>query len=305
MTLIAHISDLHFGRIDQTVADALALALLAAQPEILVVSGDLTQRARTEEFVAAKAFLDGLPFAKLVVPGNHDVPLYNLFKRAFLPLSRYRRYIQADTDPFLAVPNLAIAGINTARSLKVKGGRINCDQLEDVARRFAGLPESTARIVVTHHPFEGAMPQDDDGIVGRADRAMNAFSRSQVDLILSGHLHLNRIGLSAVRYKIEGYSALLLQAGTAISSRRREEANSFNLIHIRRPDVQLECRSWDFRTSAFVTTATEHFRLGITGWRPAGDSSVETIVQDAGEEVIHSEARPIDQVIEPTIPSMR
>jgi 3',5'-cyclic AMP phosphodiesterase CpdA len=265
MRTIAHLSDLHFGRIDQAVSAALAAEVRAAEPDIVVVSGDMTQRARKREFVQARAFLDTLPSPRIVVPGNHDVPLYNVVMRAFTPLSRYRRYITTNMEPFYADPEVAIAGINTARSLTIKGGRINSDQLAWVKRAFADQPDETARIVVTHHPFEGVSATDEEGVVGRARMAMGMFSESRVDIILSGHLHLSRLSSSAVRYDIEGYSALLIQAGTAISSRRREEANSFNVIRIAWPDIHLECRAWEPSAAGFVTSATKCFRFGRAG----------------------------------------
>jgi 3',5'-cyclic AMP phosphodiesterase CpdA len=125
MKTVAHLSDLHFGSTDPTVVEAMAAEVGAAEPSIVVVSGDLTQRARKQEFIQARAFLDTLPSPRLVVPGNHDVPLFDLYARVFSPLSRYKRYISPNTDPFYADSELAIAGINTSRSLTFKGGRIN------------------------------------------------------------------------------------------------------------------------------------------------------------------------------------
>lgn len=289
MKTIAHLSDLHFGRIDQTVSDALAAEIRSADPDIVVVSGDLTQRAHKQEFVHARAFLDALPYPQLIVPGNHDVPLFNLFARAVTPLSRYKRYITADTDPFYVDPELAIAGINTARSFTFKGGRINGEQLAWVKQNFADQPDETTRIVVTHHPFEGASAHDDDGIVGRARLAMGVFSESRVDVILSGHLHLNRMGSSAARYKIEGYSALLIQAGTAMSLRRREEANSFNLIRIERPEIHLECRSWMPGEARFVRSTSKSFHLGPSGWAPTGGTTIPTLVQTADNGIVRAD----------------
>jgi 3',5'-cyclic AMP phosphodiesterase CpdA len=150
---IAHLSDLHFGRIDQAVFGALAAEVRSVAPEIVIVSGDETQRARRKEFVQARAFLETLPSPRLVVPGNHDVPLYNVVMRALLPLSRYRRYIAAESDPFYVDSEVAIAGINTARALAFKGGRTNAAQLDSVTDRFADVPAAATRIIATHHPF--------------------------------------------------------------------------------------------------------------------------------------------------------
>lgn len=267
MRILVHLSDLHFGKADNQVVKAIAAEVRAIAPDLLVVSGDLTQRARKHEFLQARAFLDSLPGSRLVVPGNHDVPLWNVFARALAPLSRYKRYIEADTDPFYADSEVAVVGINTARSLTIKDGRINVGQLEAAAQKFAHLSDDVTRIVVTHHPFEGLDFEADDNIVGRANLAMNAFSRSDVDIILSGHQHLHRAGSSARRYLIDGYAALLIQAGTAVSSRLRQAANSFNIICIDRPEISVECRGWRSPQGGFETSARYSFRHGRDGWR--------------------------------------
>jgi 3',5'-cyclic AMP phosphodiesterase CpdA len=202
------------------------------------------------------------------------------------PLSRYGRYIDSNPEPFYADQEVAIAGINTARSFTIKGGRINDRQVEDVARRFAALSTETVRIVVTHHPFEGARPTDDDGVVGRASMAIRAFSRSRVDLILSGHLHLHRVGSSAVRYDIGGRAALLLQAGTAISHRRRQEANSFNIIRVQMPGIEIESRVWNLEAATFAASEARHFRLGPRGWEPDRGRGLETMVQGTDATVV-------------------
>jgi len=131
------------------------------------------------------------------------------------------------------------------------------------------MSDDVTRIVVTHHPFEGLDLENDDGIVGRADLAMDAFSRNGVDVILSGHQHLHRAGSSARRYLIDGYAALLVQAGTAVSSRVRQAANSFNIIRIEHPRISIECRAWQSLQSGFETSASYSFRQGSGGWEPA------------------------------------
>jgi 3',5'-cyclic AMP phosphodiesterase CpdA len=266
--ILIHLSDLHFGATHDQLVEAIAGEVRMVRPDLVVVSGDLTQRARKHEFAQARSFLDSLPFPRLVVPGNHDVPLYNVFARALKPLSRYKRYIETDTNPFYADTELAVAGINTARSLTIKDGRINGRQLEAVTAKFAHLSDKVTRVVVTHHPFEGMKLESDDGIVGRASLAMGAFSRSHVDMILSGHQHLHRANSSSKRYLIDGYAALLIQAGTAVSSRRRQAANSFNIIRIERPAIYVECRAWQPSQAGFGTSASYSFRLGPAGWGP-------------------------------------
>jgi 3',5'-cyclic AMP phosphodiesterase CpdA len=266
---LVHLSDLHFGRTEIQLVEAIAAEVRAVGPDLLVVSGDLTQRARKVEFLQARAFLDSLPGPSIVVPGNHDIPLWNVFARALTPLSRYKRYIDADTDPFYADAELAVVGINTARSLTIKDGRINVRQLEAAENKLAELSDKVTRIVVTHHPFEGLDFERDDGIVGRANLAMDAFSRSGVDIILSGHQHLHRASSSARRYLIDGYAALLIQAGTAVSSRLRQSANSFNIIRVDRPEISVQCRAWQASQARFETSAKYSFRHGPDGWEAA------------------------------------
>src|SRR5271166_2836489 len=132
MRTIAHLSDLHFGRHDAAVAEALVADLAALRPDLVVISGDLTQRARRGEFAAARAFLDRLPAPFIAVPGNHDVPLYDLVRRTFRPLHRFARYITDLSHPFFADAEIAVLGINTARSMAISSGRISHDQMQAI-----------------------------------------------------------------------------------------------------------------------------------------------------------------------------
>lgn len=268
MKTIVHLSDLHFGTVDESVRIGLEAAVRQAAPDLVVVSGDLTQRAKVREFAEARRFLDALPAPTIVVPGNHDVPLYDVFRRFLRPLARYRRIITDDLEPFYADSEIAVAGINTARSATFKNGRINEGQLARLAERFAALGPDTTRIVVVHHPFGHAATKDERDIVGRAALAVDAFSKSRIDMILAGHLHAAHVGASSERYDIEGYAALLIQAGTATSTRRRGEANSFNVVRIARPHVELERRTWT-DGEGFVSAARERFEFAVGGWKKA------------------------------------
>ena len=130
MKTIAHISDVHFGREDPEIVAGLLASVERAKPDVVVVSGDLTQRAKKRQFRAARAFLRELPkVPQIVVPGNHDVSTTNLFERAIRPLARYRRYITEDMNPFYEDDEVAIAGLNTVRIAAVKDGRLNLGQV--------------------------------------------------------------------------------------------------------------------------------------------------------------------------------
>jgi len=229
---LAHISDLHFGRVDDVALDALRQRLRSLAPHLVVVSGDLTQRAKPEQFRQARDYLETLGGPRLVVPGNHDVPLYNPFMRFFRPLARYRRYISADPEPAFMDGEIAVVGVNSARSFVFKGGRIHERQLERVRKIFAGLGDAVTKILVAHHPFE--------------EHLLDCGA----DVVLAGHLHASNIA---------GVSTLILQAGTATSSRTRSEPNSFNFLHVQRGEIQVE--RYALRGKAFERAAERRFNI--------------------------------------------
>jgi 3',5'-cyclic AMP phosphodiesterase CpdA len=267
MRTLVHLSDLHFGRVDPALLAPLRERLTVIAPDLVVVSGDLTQRARSEQFVQARQFLDTLPQPQLVVPGNHDVPLHNVFKRFVNPLKNYRRHIGNDLEPFFSDDEIAVAGINTARSLTFKDGRINQEQVALLQERFNALDEPITRIVVTHHPFDLPEGSGEQDLVHRAGMAMKAFAACGADILLSGHMHLSHSGNTAARYALGGYAALTIQAGTATSTRARGEANSFNAIHIDRDEVRLESYDWKPETGVFSVATTTAFAREAQGWR--------------------------------------
>src|SRR4030095_11831424 len=154
MRTIVHLSDLHFGRIDPAVVAPLIETIRQIKPDLVAVSGDLTQRARSHQFEEARAFLDELPKPQIVVPGNHDVPLHNVFARFLEPLTKYRRHITSDLRPFYYDDEIAVMGVNTARSLTIKGGRINEEQVAWMRERLCACDPAVVKIVVTHHPFD-------------------------------------------------------------------------------------------------------------------------------------------------------
>jgi 3',5'-cyclic AMP phosphodiesterase CpdA len=170
MRIVIHLSDLHFGRADPVIVHPLLDFIRATKPDLVAVSGDLTQRAHTEQFLEARNFLDAIPFPKIVVPGNHDVPLYNVFARLFRMLDKFRRFISEDLEPFYVDNEIAVSGVNTARALTGKNGRINRQQLERLRARFATVLPTHVKIVVTHHPFDLPPGVEGDRVVLRADR---------------------------------------------------------------------------------------------------------------------------------------
>jgi len=265
MRTIIHLSDLHFGRVDRRIVAPLVAAIDELAPDLVAVSGDFTQRARTREFTEARAFLETLRFPRLVVPGNHDVPLYNVARRFLSPLGRYRRFIAEDLQPTYVDEEMVMLGLNSARSMTFGRGRLNRDQITKAAERLRGVDPSRIKIVVTHHPFDLPDNYRPDDLVGRAKIAMAEFAAVGADLFLAGHLHVSHIGQTAERYKIAGHSALVVQAGT-ISTRQRGEPNAFNVIRVERPYITVAAWKWDEGRVAFAESPARTFRHSDSGW---------------------------------------
>src|SRR5687768_16554579 len=267
MRRIVHISDVQFGREDPVVVDSLVEKIGEFEPHLVIVSGDLTQRARTGQFKRARAFLERLPKPQLVVPGNHDVPLYNVFGRFARPLNNYKRFITDDLTPFFSDEEIAVAGVNTTRSFTIKGGRITPRQVAELRLRMSKLGEKPLKIVVTHHPFDVPDGEDEDNIVGRAKEAMPLIAECGADVFLSGHLHISNISYSAHRYKLEsGRSALIIQAGTAASTRERGEENSFNLLEFDHPVLTVKRYQCPIPSAGFHLALDEQFTQTAAGW---------------------------------------
>jgi 3',5'-cyclic AMP phosphodiesterase CpdA len=263
---IVHLSDLHFGRLDTHIIPPLLERIASIRPDLIAVSGDLTQRARGHQFRQASAFLDRMPFPKLIVPGNHDVPLFNVAARLFDPFGAYREWISPDLEPAHIDDEVAVIGLNSARGLITGGrGRLNMKQVDSAVERLRPLPPGPIKVIVTHHPFdlpEGFHPEH---LVGRASMAMQHFAAVGADLFLAGHLHVSHVGRAADRYNIGGHSALVVQAGT-LSMRGRGELNTFNVLRIARPEMTIERYSWQTGSSAFDKSFAGTFRHTPEGW---------------------------------------
>lgn len=266
MRTLVHLSDLHFGRVDEVLLAPLIDMVTQVAPDVIVVSGDLTQRARTTEFQQARAFLDRLPGPRIVVPGNHDVPLYNLMDRFSRPLKKFRTYIEASLIPRYIDDEIAVLGINTARSLTIKGGRINVVQIAYLRDTMRRLNPDMVKVIVTHHPFDIRIDDARKHIVGRAARAMAAFADCGADVLLAGHLHTCHSGGSQARYPLADYAALVVSAGTATSTRGRGEMNSFNVLKVQNSRIVVERFDWAPAAKTFKASAQQVFAREGSGW---------------------------------------
>ena len=233
---------------------------------MIAVSGDLTQRARSHQFIEARAFLDSLPAPRIVVPGNHDVPLHNVFARFFNPLGGYRRHITADLHPRYSDPEVMVVGTNTTRSFTIAGGGIRRRELRRICEMLTGVDESIIKVVVAHHPFD--MPHA-GAAIGRArpgPEAVELLAMRGVDVFLTGHLHVTYAGPTATRYKVEGRSAIVVEAGTATSTRVRGEPNAFNVLRVDAAAIVVEHLEWRSDSRAFDAGEVQRFARTAEGW---------------------------------------
>lgn len=247
MARLVHLSDLHFGAHDENLVAAVEKSVDALKPDLVVVSGDFTQRARTEQFREACEFLERLRddgHEVLGVPGNHDVPLYDVLRRFLSPLTRYRRYIDETLCPFVELRGVAVLGINTARSLTFKDGRISKEQIEFIRETFSRSDPDATRVLVTHHPlFAVPVGEEIERAVGRQELALDAIEEAGVDLLLAGHAH-HASTHDASDLVTRSGGALVVQAGTATSTRVREQEQSFNTIDIDGGRVTVTVNAW-------------------------------------------------------------
>jgi len=244
--VILHASDLQAGRPFRAKAgeDLVALAH-ALRPDLVVVAGDLTQRAKAREYRLARTLLDCLaPLPVVVTPGNHDVPLYRAWERLFTPYRNWRRFIAPALDTVTRVEGATVVALNSSAPRRaIVGGRVDGPQVELARRAFASAPADEARVLVIHHHF--ARPPDGEG--GRrlpgAAALLRSFEAMGVDLILGGHVHQTHLGTSRALVDGPGPGIPLVACGTTTSSRGRgPEAgrNTLNVVHLDETTVRVE-----------------------------------------------------------------
>ncbi|MCY7281087.1 MAG: metallophosphoesterase [Sphingomonas bacterium] len=279
MPRLIHLSDLHFGAHDPVLVSAVEKRLDEEAADLVVISGDFTQRARTEQFEEAAAFLMRIRDAGhevLAVPGNHDVPLYDVLRRFLSPLSRYKRYIDDSLCPYVEVAGAAVLGINTARSLTFKNGHVSHEQMAMIRDTFAKTATNQPRILVTHHPLF-ALPIGDGPELGHVmdhhELALDAIADSGVDLLLAGHNHRASVN-DASSLATGAGKALVIQAGTATSTRTRHELQSFNRIEIDASGVRVTIQRWD--GDEFVSGDSQLFERHDAQWELSSGEKVTT-----------------------------
>ena len=259
---IAHLSDLHFGKIVHPgIVDALINELNGQEFDLVVVSGDLTQRARSIEYQAASAMLTALHAPTLVVPGNHDVyPWWRPISRVFQPLVRFRRHITADKAPTFRRAGLAVLGVNSAHGRTVKGGKIGHSERAAMKNFFEEVPAGDFKVLVIHHHLTQIQALGPHDVARKARRALDLAGELRVDLILCGHLHISHI--EPLEIIPETHRVVIASAGTSTSSRGRREhrmTNFYNIITVDATSFTVEERRFDPDNDHFVEDRTTRF----------------------------------------------
>jgi 3',5'-cyclic AMP phosphodiesterase CpdA len=266
MFRLLHLSDLHFGRIQDGAVPALLAAVHDLAPDLILITGDLTQRALADQFRAAAQFVRSLPRRPVCVPGNHDVPLHNPLARLMWPLSAYRRAIDREVESFYEDDVVALAALNTAHGWTIMDGRLTWQQHAWIQERFA-RSRAPIRLVATHHPLD--LPREDTHpLPSLARRMVPAWiERLHVDVFLAGHLHRSRTLLGPLR-TVAGRTALFAQAGTSTSNRHSGVGNAFNLLELRADAIEVQHWSKPPAAASFALSQTSRFTRIHAGWCP-------------------------------------
>ena len=254
MTRLLQISDTHFGTEQPHVMAALLALAHAEKPDVLVLSGDITQRASAAQFRRARDFCDQLAIPRMLsLPGNHDIPLFNIFGRLFNPYAAYLDAFGPELEPQLKTPALCLLGVKTTRRWRHKNGQISAAQIERVCAQLAKATPQQLRVVVVHQPVHVLRSSDAHDRLHGWEPAVRAWAAAGADVVMGGHIHLPYVCELSASVAGLGRRMWCVQAGTALSSRvRREAPNSVNLLRFAADDARLACQveRWDFDGAA-------------------------------------------------------
>ena len=248
MSTLIQISDPHFGTEQPPVVAALIAFVRRVQPLAAVLSGDITQRARRAQFAAAKRFVDELDVPHcLVIPGNHDIPLFNLAARVLFPYAGFERVFGSVLEPQLEADAFKLVCLNTTRASRHKNGEISDEQIERVARQLREAKGGQLRIVVTHQPVHVLRDSEVHNRVRGYHEAVQAWAEAGADIIMGGHIHLPYVASLDEYFPELSRRCWAVQAGTAVSHRvRAKHPNSVNLIHYSAGSGQCSVERWDY-----------------------------------------------------------
>ncbi|SDY11322.1 metallophosphoesterase family protein [Citreimonas salinaria] len=255
------IADLHFGHESPSLVSRLHAAITGARPDLIVVAGDFVQRARASQYRPARAFVDELTAPWIAVPGNHDIPLFNLPARLLAPRAAFRRWIGPETEPVWEGDGARVIGLDTTDRWSHQRGRVDKRQIDRVGAmiREAGdrLP-----IILAHHPFHHR-PEVAKSLMRGAPEALDAWAECGAHVILSGHLHTFLVEPFVAR-KSDGQT-LQVHCGTSASSRLRGQDNDFAILDVGHRSIEVT-RMVFSEGAAFDRASRMAYTAGPDGW---------------------------------------
>lgn len=267
MTRLVHLTDLHFGLHRAELVTPLHDAVLATRPDVVAVSGDLTQRALRGQFAQAMEFLRGLGTPFLVIPGNHDLPAFNPLLRLVDPFGPYRRGAARDLTPVLQVGRLRLFGVNTADPLRWRGGVARRHEIDRICAAMRAAPVDVTNIAVCHHPLEEP-PGFQRGETRDGDTALTKLAEAGLHVALSGHLHhwTKGLGIAAASAR----PVFQMQTGTALCARARERAHGFALMDFTAGRLAVTPSILDEPSARFLPQPTASFVYADGRWSLTG-----------------------------------
>jgi 3',5'-cyclic AMP phosphodiesterase CpdA len=268
---IAHLSDPHFGANLPEVVTALTSTIKELKPNLIILSGDITQRARNTQFAAAAEFVKTLQeFEWAIVPGNHDIPLFNIFKRFFNPYGNFKRAFKGLLEKKISLSQVHVFTLNSTSRFRHVQGKLSSGQIKSVISDTQG--KGCVRIACFHHPMDCPKRVDEKNLLRNRDESMKSLAKAEVDIILGGHIHDPYVSLSGERYPNVKRQSIISVAGTSLSWRTRSGApNSFNLIDAEVDDhqsPQLTISRYDLQNNKnFAPIMVQSFRKdSVYGW---------------------------------------
>ena len=273
MTTVLQVSDPHFGTEQSPVVEALLDLAARQRPGVLVISGDITQRARRRQFRSARAFVERIAAPRtLAIPGNHDIPLFNVFARVLAPYAGYQRAFGRELEPEFEARDLLVTCVNTTRPRRHKDGEVSAAQVERVATRLRQAEHSQLRVVVVHQPVMAARPDDEPNLLHGREYAVRAWVGAGADLVMGGHIHWPYVSPLRLAYPGLPREAWIVQAGTAVSARVRDGVpNSVNVVRASAGEGARHAvvERWDYDAAAGTFRPAEHHSLEFPARRPA------------------------------------
>ncbi len=269
MQTILHVSDIHAGRpFRPDLAELVHVEADELKPDVIVVSGDLVQHEYVDQYQRARRWLDGFKQPLIVIPGNHDVPFRNPIDRFLRPMEKFRTYVEPNPYPFFYQGDLAVLGVNSTRSFTIKGGKLDQEDLDQVREKLKGLPPSVCRVVTAHHHFAPPPGFGSQSVIANAKQAIAVMEECDVDLILSGHMHVAYIGNTLDFYPTSRRGIIIVQCGTTTSARgkgRERGKNSYNVIRIHDKHISITQHLYDSAAKRFLPMSRSLYPRRLSG----------------------------------------